>query len=463
MKKHLKTMAISAGIFLAGNSLTAQNNTYPYPATGSIGIGTTNPLYPLDVNGIISSQVLGSGGRAGYHLYNSGAVSEWFVGQESSTSHNFKIQRIVSGNYSNFLDINNLGHVGIGTTNPLQPLHVVGNVQVDGSGSALMFETGSGTQTNLSQSTTYGGALQVQTPGGSMFLGPQNTLWCHVTTDRSKFYFNQPIFIAGGVLSSYQYADLSLQIGTTSGSSGMPAITIKGTGSSSGSPTQGYVGIGTTSPLELFHVNQGVLRLTGSNHMGGPMIVFGNSGASPDNGQWGIEYNAAAQGLNFWRPYPAPNLGNYFLFLSDQTGNVGIGTGTPKAKLTVNGNALIGDPSLSLPAGYNLYVQQGIITEKVHVTTVHSTDWPDYVFTKNYKLMSLNEVENFIASNNHLPEVPSANEVSNSGIDMATMDATLLKKIEELTLYMIELKKENVEQQQELNELKKQLLEKQKK
>jgi hypothetical protein len=62
-----------------------------------------------------------------------------------------------------------------------------------------------------------------------------------------------------------------------------------------------------------------------------------------------------------------------------------------------------------------------------------------YVFADDYKLKPLDEVESFISEYNHLPDVPSAQEVVNAGIDVATMDAKLSQKVEELTLYVIEL------------------------
>ena len=74
--------------------------------------------------------------------------------------------------------------------------------------------------------------------------------------------------------------------------------------------------------------------------------------------------------------------------------------------------------------------------------------WSDYVFAKDYNLNSLAEVENYINKHHHLPDVPSEQEVKTNGIDLAEMDAVLLRKIEELTLYVIELKKEN----EQLNE-----------
>jgi hypothetical protein len=101
------------------------------------------------------------------------------------------------------------------------------------------------------------------------------------------------------------------------------------------------------------------------------------------------------------------------------SGNVGIGTtSVGTAKLAVNGKIEA--------------------TEVVVQTTV-----PDYVFEDDYKLMPLSKVEQNIKQNKHLPDIPSAKEVEKTGLNLGEMSSKLLKKIEELTLYVIELKKEN--------------------
>ena len=89
---------------------------------------------------------------------------------------------------------------------------------------------------------------------------------------------------------------------------------------------------------------------------------------------------------------------------------------------------------------FALAVQGGIVSSKVSVIDIDS--WPDFVFGNNYKLMNLYELEQYIDTNQHLPEVPSAEEVSASGIDLGEMNAVLLQKVEELTLHIIELQKQ---------------------
>jgi hypothetical protein len=106
------------------------------------------------------------------------------------------------------------------------------------------------------------------------------------------------------------------------------------------------------------------------------------------------------------------------------SGNVGIGTVTPAAKLTVSG---------------------GILATKVKVN--QTLTWPDYVFEPSYQLCSLGELERYITENKHLPDIPSAADIAEKGLDLGENQAALLKKIEELTLHLIR-------QQKEIDELK---------
>jgi len=111
-------------------------------------------------------------------------------------------------------------------------------------------------------------------------------------------------------------------------------------------------------------------------------------------------------------------------FLTDQ---VGIGT-----------SYIPTDPDTNTP--YTLAVNGKAIAEEVQVMT--RTTWPDYVFTEDYELMPLTELEEEIETLGHLPGVPSASEVEENGHALGKMDAILLEKVEELTLHLIELNKE---------------------
>ncbi|MCB0429420.1 MAG: hypothetical protein H6585_02820 [Flavobacteriales bacterium] len=92
----------------------------------------------------------------------------------------------------------------------------------------------------------------------------------------------------------------------------------------------------------------------------------------------------------------------------------------------------------SNPGAYKLAVKGKIRAEEIVV----ETGWADYVFKKDYKLRTLPEVESFISEHGHLPDVPSAEEVQKNGASLGEINTKLLQKIEEMTLYMIEMQKE---------------------
>lgn len=125
-----------------------------------------------------------------------------------------------------------------------------------------------------------------------------------------------------------------------------------------------------------------------------------------------------------------------------------------------NGKIYIGTvPSYPITTGdYNLYVEGGILTEKVKVAARFTgSNWADYVFADDYKLMPLSEVEAFVKENKHLPGVASAEELSRTGLDLGAMQAKQMEKIEELTLHLIEQNKTIEKQSSEIEELKTQV------
>jgi hypothetical protein len=137
------------------------------------------------------------------------------------------------------------------------------------------------------------------------------------------------------------------------------------------------------------------------------------------------------------------------------TSSSGYAGETERMTILNSGQVMIGTPCTTLPTGGLLGVNGTIYTKGVRVELPNASNcFPDYVFGKDYKLLSLEEVEKYVRANKHLPEVPSANEVEKNGIDAAEMDAVLLKKIEELTLYLIEMKKKNKGLKKEIEAIK---------
>jgi hypothetical protein len=120
-------------------------------------------------------------------------------------------------------------------------------------------------------------------------------------------------------------------------------------------------------------------------------------------------------------------------------------------KMTVNYDGKVGIGTTNFVGDYKLYVGGRVICEELKVKL--QGNWPDFVFAKNHQLLSLDSVETYIKENNHLPNVPSAQEVKENGIEAGEMLRIQMQKIEELTLYMIEMKKENDELKHRINAL----------
>lgn len=118
-----------------------------------------------------------------------------------------------------------------------------------------------------------------------------------------------------------------------------------------------------------------------------------------------------------------------------------------------NGNVGIGTIMTNNPNSYKLAVNGKIGAKEVQVENTSST-WADYVFEPDYKLLPLEELERYIKANSHLPEIPSQKDIEKYGHKLGEMDVLLLKKIEEITLYLIEIKNENEVLKRDILELK---------
>jgi hypothetical protein len=144
---------------------------------------------------------------------------------------------------------------------------------------------------------------------------------------------------------------------------------------------------------------------------------------APGSGGYHHQLNFNDGGL-FWRTgnTDTQTWNAWQKILVENNGKVGIGTSTPQNTLDVNGT---------------------IRAKEIKV----ETNWADFVFNKNYTLRSIGEVNEYIKTNNHLPDIPTEAEVKENGVNLGEMQTKLLQKIEELTLYLIR-------QQEEINALK---------
>jgi len=201
----------------------------------------------------------------------------------------------------------------------------------------------------------------------------------------------------------------------------------------------GDVGIGTSSPETELHIigptNPGIQ--VESNGAG--VDTWFDLGISSCNGCFSTE---AETGDVVFRA--APDGSNDFLLTNPTGGNIILTTGiwaNEQLAMIVNADGNVGIGTESFTDGsdtYKLSVDGRVRADAVKVYT----SWADYVFEEDYYLPTLKEVKEFIAQNGHLKDIPSAAEVEVSGIELGEMNKLLLQKIEELTLYMLELKEE---------------------
>lgn len=199
----------------------------------------------------------------------------------------------------------------------------------------------------------------------------------------------------------------------------------------------GNVGIGTTTPRALLSLG------TGNGIIGKRLLVYDNITTNVQAG-FGIDMsNTGGRELSIFHPTSDGVDGKIsFGRILDNTGAY-----SETMRITGAGNVGIGTTN---PGSFKLAVEGRIAAREVQVTL--QNPFPDYVFDSKYKLRSLYNLENYINQNKHLPGIPSAAEVEKKGgIELGQMNTKLLEKIEELTLYVIELNKkiEKLEKEKE--------------
>lgn len=308
------------------------------------------------------------------------------------------------------------GKVGIGSTAPQEKLHINGNVYVAG---------------NIKGNIGLAGALRVKTSGGYIDIGPQSSNTANFDTDRANFSFNKGIYSATGEFCSPAWTDINLKTYTV-GDRTIPSqvfsrMTILN--------SNGNVGIGTTTPTAKLDV-VGDVQIDGNKRLGcylADLFTHDNKNIGHYSLGW---FNDS------WNP------GANSLWMSSFGGMKFFAGGQPR--LSINSNGYVG---IGLTNPDKMLTVNGAIHAKEIIVDVKSP-LADYVFYPDYELMPLHKVEQFVKTNRHLPEIPSAAEVKENGLNMGEMQNKLLQKIEELTLYMIELQKQIEQQNEEIAKLK---------
>ncbi len=310
--------------------------------------------------------------------------------------------------------------VGIGLTAPTYKLHVIGTERVaTGTG-------GTAGYVDLLAATGSNNPSSIEIGSGG-------------TTVYSQIDFKGYNNLADDFEGRIVYSDGNGFYFYTAGNT-TPKMIIKDNGSVgiATSPTAGYI----------FHVN-------GANSL----FEYGSSDFVVVTGGPGGQIWLAGAGsssnpkLMFTDDHDgSASIDGQILYKDGEGMNFASGGTTTRMRIKTDGKVVIGNTStVTTPSGYLLYVEDGILTERVKVALCCSTEWSDFVFDPNYELLSLDSVEQFTKNNRHLPGMPSAEEVQADGIDVAKMDALLLKQIEELWLQLFLLKKENDQLKELLN------------
>ncbi|MFI5148198.1 MAG: hypothetical protein ACHQRM_00580 [Bacteroidia bacterium] len=428
MKIKRSVIVTLAALGICSSPVVKAQNSNPWPISSPVGIGTALPA---------AGTVLQVVGKPRFDVATTGAGGGRFFFDRPNNSQYECLLSFGTGGTSTYDWVQGTPYMGVANSDYVFAGWTAGRVMTVLQASGNLGIGSTGPAEAPTAKLQVGGDFLVSATGTSGAAYIQHTASGNSSATNPEFTWygntNTGTFHPGSNMLAFS-------------NNGVEAMRI-------GNGTNPFVGIGITNPTQMLHMNNGAILLQGNvSGLGGPQILIGGTAGVQTYGQYGMEYETAAMagapngGLNFWKPYLSTGVNtNNILFLSDN-GMVGINTPNPTAQLTVNGTTLIGDPAVvtSLPAGYKLYVQTGILTEKVKVALNASSDWSDYVFEKSYKLRSLEDVKSFVEKNKHLPGVPSASELmEQGGFDIGKMDAKLLEKIEELTLYSVQLKEEN--------------------
>lgn len=420
---------------------------------GNVGVGTRSPAKRFHVSGDSYLQGKVHIGSTDTYFYRQttnriATQDEFYVMSQSPNTYLYSTHTYLGGSSGDNIHlrgnkfdwtsggggvINTSGNMGIGTTSPSEKLDVNGTARLRGlaqsnshnrilaadtngkifwrdANSIASFDTNSNvtfggnvslTTGNLNVSSGYIRALNGEFRGQTFTTGPNPN----------------PINIHMNLTTHQGYMIFDIDKKRKSGSPGYYIWRYNGS-SKMYLNNLGRLGLGVF-PTETIDINSGTIRLRS---------------VAKESSSLSRILAVDANGRVFWKDAETIQ-----------------GSIDPSENIDFAGRITIGNPSLqSSPTG-KFYVNGPAYFTEVNV---EAGPWPDYVFTSNYNLRSLDDVNSFIKANGHLPDVPSSQEVEEEGINVADMNATLLKKIEELTLYQIDLLDMLKKQQSQIEALK---------
>lgn len=428
----------SARDIIFAGSLTPTVQMIIQGSTGNVGIGTIAPAAGLHIakaNSVVSARgglfisstddATGDfGGQLGFGGSYTGSTQTYWAGiagrKENATDADYSgyLQFITRKNGSNAVErmrVSSDGNLGVGTTTPGLKTHINGI-------------TGFPATTGTAQT----GVLRLQGLSNNAVLD----------------------FGVNGILGAYLQST-----NQTALNSNYPLLL---------NPNGGNVSIGTTAPatISLLQVQKNIDGATlGSFVNTDPGVNAKASvsvGSTPSiGGTFGsFEYLGAGRTVTGLLGPDRTMLrgngtGGLMLTAENAAGNIAFATGgasgnNERMRITSDGNVSIGTTD---PKGYKLAVNGSVVANAV---TVKVYPWADYVFNDDYKLLSLTEVKKYIDKNHHLPDMPSAAQVQKDGLNLGEINTALTKKVEELTLYLIEKNDQLNKQQKEIDLLKEQ-------
>lgn len=481
-----------AGTFrnITSISLWQQNGNFVFVPSGKVGIGVSNPQYKLDVNGNahFNGTVFANGlnllnkmeadtikGVTMVEVHNNLELAGGVINEIYTKTGDLRLQSYYGNNANLILSAGTNGNVGVGTFSPQYKFDVNGDARINGSlkikrirpvpgdtvvaigDSSIWFSNSNKiycTPSSVFRGIAIGSPTSSARGLNSLALGTR--VWTSNTADNA-------IVIGSGALTASMRNNIanSLMIGFNSN---IPTLFV---GAANGINSIGRVGVGTTDPRADFQVGDRVGKIT----MGSSYGIAGTNGNTYSNAY--IGFNVARLANDQWETQNDNGGNGGVVLLGDMGGGfrvIGLPSTGPTDQ-TVNdqfiadhtkfyvrndGRVIIGSETMvngprDLPST-KLTVDGTVVCRELFVT---QNNWADSIFLPDYNLMPLDSLEEYVNANGHLPGVPTEQEVKTNGSNLAQTDVVLLTKIEELTLYMLQLQKQNAILQKEVAELKK--------
>ncbi len=479
-----------AGTFrsISSYNIWQQNGNSVFLPSGNVGIGISTPQYKLDVNGNahFSGMLYANGitllnkmeadtikGADMMEVNNNLELSGGAINEIYTKTGDLRLQSYAGNNGNLFLAAGTTGNVGVGTFTPQYKLDVSGNARVTGKLYAYRI---------------------VGTLGDSLIRFGDSTVVINYNTGRifnnsstAGFGLGQSAFGTGARSTAIGYrvvsgtaAVNSVTIGTgvTNGplftnvvpnsmavafNSTVPTLFVAG---ANGVGTIGKVGIGTSSPQADFQVGNGVQKVTAGSSYG----IVGTNGNTFSNAYLG--FNVARTGSGQWSTENDGGGNGGVVLLGDMGGGLRV-IGLPSTgatnqnvndqfiadhtKLYVRNDGRVVIGSETMVSGPRdvlttlLTVDGTVVCRELFVT---QNNWADSILSPEYSLMTFDSLESYLNVNKHLPGVPTEEEIKLNGSNLGQTDVILLAKIEELTLYMLQLQKQNAVMQKQIEELK---------